>query len=280
MRSRTPLLAAALLTSVSALALSPAAVAQTNIAVINQPGQVWLHPVTETTVGPGIQLTGSPIVGPNDESVFGEMNQIDVANKTGELWVHGTTPESVLPGHHVPGSLFGAPDARFVLRDVRNNTIYVVNTKGEVWAHQLSLAEGVSVGYRLKGPPLFGGSDDKYALLDSRFNRILVINKQGQVWAHDLSCSARPIPPSVSCTIDTVGPGYQLNGPSLFGGPDDKYVVLANDLLMVVNTEGEVWARNISHSTVGTGHKLSGPGLFGGKDDRFVVVYDMNPIPQ
>jgi hypothetical protein len=49
---------------------------------------------------------------------------------------------------------------------------------------------------------------------------------------------------------------------------------------MVVNTEGEVWARTVSHSTVGAGHKLSGPGLFGGKDDRFVVVLDLNPIPQ
>ena len=185
-----------------------------------------------------------------------------------------------MPGHHVPGSLFGAPDARFVLRDVRNNAVYVVNNKGEVWAHQLSLAEGVSVGYRLKGPSLFGGADDKYALLDSRFNRILVINKQGQVWAHDLSCSIPPVPPSASCTVDTVGAGYKLNGPTLFGGPDDKYVVLANDLLMVANTEGEVWARTIAHSTVGAGHKLSGPGLFGGKDDRFVVVLDLNPIPQ
>jgi hypothetical protein len=42
--------------------------------------------------------------------------------------------------------------------------------------------------------------------------------------------------------------------------------------LAVINTAGEVWARDLSANTVGPGMKLTGPGLFGGPDDQFVVA--------
>jgi len=179
----------------------------------------------------------------------------------------------------VPGSLFGGPDTRFVLSN-GGRLIYIINTKGEVWAHYWT-RDGVSAGYKLNGPSLFGRPDDKYIVWEAGYTyggRILVVNRQGEVWAHDLSCSIPPTPPSLFCTVDTVGVGYKLNGPTLFFAPNDKYVVVANDLLMVINTYGEVWARKISHYTVGPGYKLTGPKLFGGNDDRFVVVYEVVPI--
>jgi hypothetical protein len=69
------------------------------------------------------------------------------------------------------------------------------------------------------------------------------------------------------CTVgvDAVGAGYQLLGPGLFGGPYDKYVVISGGRLLVSNTQGEVWARNLTHA--------DGPGLFGGPDDKYVVTY-------
>src|SRR5262245_55694073 len=43
--------------------------------------------------------------------------------------------------------------------------------------------------------------------------------------------------------------------------------------LAVINTRGEVWARDldVAAGRIGDGIKLSGPGLFGGPDDQFVV---------
>src|SRR5690349_15110687 len=42
--------------------------------------------------------------------------------------------------------------------------------------------------------------------------------------------------------------------------------------LAVINTMGEVWARDLSKKDVGPGMKLIGPGLFGGPDAQFVVA--------
>ena len=271
--------------SLSAYHISPA-VAQMKLGVIDRAGAVQGYNLTPNTIGPGVELTGTPIAGSNDQFALGETNGIDMVNSAGELWLHTATDQSVFPGYHVPGSLYGRNDTRYVLSD-GGRLIYVINTKGEVWAHYWT-RDGVLDGSKLTGPALFGRSvllgrvsDDKYVVWDAGYTvggRILVVTSVGEVWAHDLSCSIPPIPPSLSCTVDTVGAGYKLNGPTLFFAPNDKYVVLANDLLMVINTYGEVWARNISHYAVGPGYKLTGPKLFGGNDDRFVVVYEVVPI--
>jgi hypothetical protein len=42
--------------------------------------------------------------------------------------------------------------------------------------------------------------------------------------------------------------------------------------LAVINTTGEVWARDLSDNTIGSGAKLAGLGLFGGSDDRYVLA--------
>ena len=41
--------------------------------------------------------------------------------------------------------------------------------------------------------------------------------------------------------------------------------------LAVINTEGGVWARDLSDNTVGPGVKLTGPSLFGGSHDRKLI---------
>lgn len=122
----------------------------------------------------------------------------------------------------------------------------------------------------MNGPSLFGGSDDKYVVFAG--NRILVINNRGEVWAHDISSSQ----PSSFCG-DTLGNGHKLNGPGLFGAPDDRYVVYSGGRLLVINAAGQVWARNLSGNSIGSGYKLAGPGLFGGPDHRYVVTYDVTP---
>jgi hypothetical protein len=258
--------------------ISPAvAESTTKLAVVNKAGEVWVREVWANAVGEGVKLEGPGLFGgPDDAFVLGSYRAISVVTKSGVLWVHSI--EGDAPGEYlgsilgsvypVAGSLFGGPDAKYVLTD--SNMIYVINTKGEVWAHPWTA--NLSDGYKLSGPSLFGSPNDKYVLLDG--NRILVINTLGEIWAHDLSCT-HPIPQSYNCPPDTIGGGYKLNGPNLFGAANDKYVVLWYDLLFVINTSGEVWARQISSSTVGAGYKLSGPALFGGANDKYVVVYEV-----
>jgi hypothetical protein len=78
----------------------------------------------------------------------------------------------------------------------------------------------------------------------------------------------------------SLGNAAKLNGPSLFGATDDKYVVLDGNRILVINNAGEVWAHVLSrgsdptacmYDTVGAGQKLSGPGVFGATDDKYVV---------
>jgi len=247
------------------------------LAVITQAGEVWARDINATTVGAGEMLQGPSLFGgPDDAFVLGSTNQLYVVTKSGAVWAHDMQPRTVSDTHRIdagsplPGTLFGGPDAKYVLYDERSMVFYVVTTNGVVWAHPLGQISG---GYPLKGPSLFGAQNDKYVLLDGY--RFLVVNTRGQIWAHDISCT-NPIPQSFLCPPDTVGAGYMLNGPSLFGAPNDKYVVLENGVLMVINTFGEVWARSISGSTVGTGYKLSGPTLFGGANDKYVVTYDLD----
>ena len=57
--------------------------------------------------------------------------------------------------------------------------------------------------------------------------RLAVINQAGEVWARDI-------------TATTVSPGVKLQGPSLFGGPDDAYVLGTNNAISVVTESGEV----------------------------------------
>jgi hypothetical protein len=177
------------------------------------------------------------------------------------------------------GSLFGSSDAKYVLGgdNCGQRVAYVINSKGEVWMHLID-SQSVGDGKKLNGPSLFGGSDHKYAVYID--GSILVINTRGEVWSHNVLASTRA--PQTFCDLyDTIRDGHKLAGTSLFGGPNDRYVLALGHRLLVVNTLGEVWAHDLSSVGVGAGVKLSGPGLFGTPNDtKYVVAYDYTPPPR
>ena len=239
------------------------------LAVINTRGDVWARDLDLVggTVGGGMKLSGPGLFGgPDDQFVVASLNSIAVINTAGGFWPRTVTSSSVGPGIGFSGTLFGGPDAKYVLDFRSCNQVYVVNDKGDVWSHAIN-SSSVGGGWRLNGN-LFGAPDDKYVVLDEINRRILVVNTRGEVWGHDLSKSD-----ATFCGFDGVGAGYRLNGPGLFGAPDDKYVAVLGNTLMVINTRGEVWTRNMTRSTIGPGVKLNGPGLFGAPDDKYVVAY-------
>jgi hypothetical protein len=248
------------------------ALAQTmRLAVINTSGEVWARnlDLVGMTVGSGAKLIGPGLFGGSDDQfVIAATNSMSVITNTGAVWPRTLTNTTVGPSTQLPGSLFGGPNSKYVLA-ANCGDIYVINTAGQVWDHFLN---NVGNGSLLKGPGLFGGSNDKYAVLDQGFGRILVINTLGEVWAHDLTSDV----PQSFCP-NSVGAGYKLTGPSLFGGPNDKYVVSAGTHLLVINSLGQVWARNITRTSVGPGFQLSGPGLFGAPNDKYVVEYMVVP---
>jgi len=253
--------------------LGTAAIADTELAVINSDGTVWARDLTSTSVGLGHKLNGNLFGGPGDQFVYGSANNISVVTRFpgGNVWFHQVGEDYICCGNEAPGSIFGGPDAKYVLYDEGYHIIYVINTKGQVWAHDFP---NLGVGIQLMGPSLFGAPNDKYAVFDH--DRILIINTAGQVWAHDLYASGGCPPQTLVCPApDSITGGYLLSGPSLFGGPNDKYVALAGNQLLVINSFGQVWARTISHNSVTAGHLLPGPGLFGGPGDKYVVVYDL-----
>ena len=239
------------------------------LAVINASGEVWARDLSGNSVGPGVKLTGPGLFGgPDDQFVVASQNYIAVVTTSGALWRRYVDDNSVGNGVRHSGSLFGGPDAKYVVDGGRCHAVFVVNNGGEVWAHALG-PKSVGIGSKLNGPSLFGGPNDKYVVYDDLYKRLLVINTRGEVWAHDMRGSAS----QGTCGFDTVGGGYKLNGPGLFGAPNDKYVVASGGRLLVINAMGEVWARNMAHSAIGSGVKLDGPGLFGGSDDKYVVAY-------
>ncbi len=252
------------------------------LAVINTAGEVWARDLDLSggNVGAGVKLSGPGLFGgPDDQFVVASVNSIAVITTSGAFWPRTVQLNNTIgPGFKTSGSLFGGPNAKYVLYNYGCGEVYVVNTQGEVWAHSTS-STSVGIGRKLNGPSLFGGPNDKYVVFDGA--RILVINTQGEVWAHDLSSSNRPPNSLLGCEYDTVGIGYKLAGPSLFGGPNDKYVACTggpDGYLLVINSLGEVWSRRLSRAAVGPGVKLNGPGLFGAANDKYVVTYQ-EPAP-
>jgi len=244
------------------------------LAVINTQGEVWARDVTESTVSAGHKLSGSGLFGvPGDICVVGLSDSIAVVTKTGDVWNHGVTQSTVGDSFNV-GNILGASvsDNKYVLSD-GCSCIFVVTTAGELWGHDLSHNK-IGGGYKFNGSSLFGGSGDKYVVYDNHSReRVLVVTTEGEVWAHDLSSSK-----GGSAPLDTIGGGYKLDGSGLFGGPDDIGVVYLNGQLLVINTQGEVWARNITGSTVSAGVKLSGSGLFGAPDYKYVIAYHCSVV--
>ena len=254
--------------------------AQDKLAVINAKGQVWARDLSTNNIGAGSMLTGPSLFGGSDDRfVVAFTNEIAVITASGIVWPRAVDTQTIGSSSGLSGSLFGGPDAKYVLAyDNCLQAALVVTNSGNVWVH--SIGTSVGPGKKLSGPTLFGAPNDKYVVYDRSNRRVLVITTKGEVWAHDLSSTAPPTNPFPFCSPDTIGPGYRLTGPGLFGAPNDRFVVWYNDRLLVINSLGEVWARNISHSSVGPGVKLIGPGLFGTPNDsKYVVAYRYAQVP-
>jgi hypothetical protein len=138
--------------------------------------------------------------------------------------------------------------------------IMVVNSSGEVWAHDLS-DTNVPAPYRLTGAPVARYDYDKYAF--PLGNRIIVVNQYGETYAHSVSGNV-------------VSPPVRLAGPLIGNASDDTAVIpvesaSSGTALLVTKKSGDVYWYPVTDSALGAATRLqqlsnltySGNVLFG-----------------
>jgi hypothetical protein len=207
-------------------------------------------------------------------------DKLAVINTAGEVWARDLDLAGSKVGAGVqltgPG-LFGGTDDQFVVAS--GPWIAVITKSGAYWPRRVQFDNTIGSGMQVSGS-LFGGPDTKYVLYDGGCQEVYVVNTAGEVWTHTIA--------SQNGNFTSVGLGQQMNGPSLFGSTNPKYVVLEiGSRILVINAQGEVWAYDISISnptpnqfqcgfnTVSAGQQLTGPGLFGAPNDKYVAfVYN------
>jgi hypothetical protein len=164
-----------------------------NIAVVTRSGNVWNHRIpagSGPAIEAGMEDTGSLFGGPDAQFVlYSPSGVYYVVTTAGKVWAHTEQNGAIGGGTELSGpGLFGAPNQKYVLYDPTFSRILVINTSGNVWAHDLTSANGIGGGTELSGPSLFGAPNDKYAVLDYFYENILIINtsdKYGHIIYHN-----------------------------------------------------------------------------------------------
>jgi hypothetical protein len=209
----------------------------TNIGVIGviTPSSFWPRQIDAGSLGAASQITGV-VSGPDAKHLLlrpdcgdeGSVNsQFFSVNARGEVWgklyyegdVSFPNPlagDLGSPIYQLNGPPLSGLPAKYVV--LWADQIFVINDAGEMWVHGLSSTNPniltctyntVGAGHKLSGS-LWNTRNDKYVV--SGGGGVYVIDNAGEVWLHTL-------------TNDVIGDGVKMNGPSLFGGPNDKYVV-------------------------------------------------------
>jgi len=215
---------------------------------------------------------------------------VAVVNTQGEVWVHPVTADHVGGGTRLSGPTLFGPAPANIGRNPRTGSndafviggesrISVATIRGEVWTRSgdtKNISPGTLLPGRLWAENVHNakyvfGLDQNDSVCD--FRGYYVVNTQGQVWLH---------------AGGTLNATNLIDGPSLFGAANDKYVVGdgPRHRVLVINAQGEVWAHDFLKCAqiqagafhmprpvaIGAGHKLNGPGLFGASNDRYVVM--------
>jgi hypothetical protein len=194
------------------------------IAVFSTTGRMWAADLdlTNAAIGAPFKLNGT-LFGQSATDLFSLWSfsgggyiktaplwypYIAVVNlTTGRLWTHQIDSHNIkdpghniLPGQEVPGSqLFAHSMPKYFATGP--GSIYTINPKGEVWAHDWPGEPVVPPGYKMNGLPLFGSPGNDFYVMygGSSPGWLSVINNSGEVYAHQLTGSG--------LLPDTIGAG-------------------------------------------------------------------------
>jgi RecB family endonuclease NucS len=81
----------------------------------------------------------------------------------------------------------------------------------------------------------------------------------GGVFAHEISGN-------------NVGVPFQLSGPKVAANPQDKWVLVMGNRILVVTQDGSVFAHEVSGNSIGVPFQLSGPKVAANPQDKWVLV--------
>lgn len=173
---------------------------------------------------------------------------IFVFNKLNEVWVHNGITGTIAAAVRIPGAPVGAGAApRFLT--VHNLRIYLVNTEGEVWTHELIAPDAngrpyparwrIGDGKRLSGPAVAKGGDAAMHV-EVVFDKLYVFNSKKEVWIHDIDLAA-----------GTIGAPHKAEAPGAVVMPDWVVVSADGSKANFVNfnnatpaSSGTVWKTN------------------------------------
>jgi hypothetical protein len=71
---------------------------------------------------------------------------------------------------------------------------------------------------------------------------------------------------------NTIAPAFQLGGPNVAGNPQDKWVLVMGNRILVVTQEGDVFVHEVSGNTVGVPFRLGGPKVAANPQDKWLLV--------
>ncbi len=78
--------------------------------------------------------------------------------------------------------------------------------------------------------------------------------------------------------MEEVFNAVQLCGSAVAANPQDRWVVVIGNRIIVITDDGRVFAHEITGNSIGTPFQLSGPAVAANSQDRWVVVMGIRII--
>jgi hypothetical protein len=191
----------------------------------------------------------------------------DVAARNGRVYSHPVSDTDVGSARPLRGEAIGARVAdKWVV--AQDNRILVIRDDGLVFAHDV----GDPLGKPYAIPPRAGATPaplvaanpgDKWVLVHR--DRLLVVTEDGRVFAHRVTGD-------VEAAFQLGGPPNQPT-PIVATNPEDKWVLVVGDRILVITKNGKVFAHRITDKTIHPTVELAVPegGVAGSPRDRWVL---------
>ena len=174
--------------------------------------------------------------------------------------------------YHLGGGVAANPQDRAVLgwtSGGRGSHLLVVTDRGEVFAHRVTLEDGVEAPYRLEGSLGVRAAQVRWFLGGGGSGGILVVRTSGDASYHRIGASSDGTPVRVEA-------GEAVETPTPVGvNPEDTHALLMGDRLTVFRNDGRVGFHTTALSAdppaIGPGALMRGSSVASLPQDRWVI---------
>ncbi len=237
-------------------------------------------PVAEAQIGPARQITGSPVAAEAVHARFvwgGTNNRIIWVNQADEVYYHRVVGNTVQMHIRMRGHTVGhAGDPTEYVIPWDGNHILVVTRAGNLYRHQIR-GESIGPPEQIQGAPVGTQGQDPVYMFRLQ-NRLINVTTQGEIWAHQVGNTV--MPPVRIGTVSFVAPrtvrhafnigrtvyvifsdnsvvshdihpswgrARVVSAPNWeLGQPGTRFVWVMGNRLYASNTQGTLWAHDIT----------------------------------